>query len=320
MRFTPEDTVATDAGRPLISVVMPAWKRPEKVQRAVQSVMQQEFSHWELIIVDDASPEPMEAPLREAGVLDDPRVRLLRHSINGGGSAARNTGIQHATAPWVALLDADDLWLPGKLTSDADFARLHEGERCFGFGQFWVDTGTARRTSVPAQREQVEQLDEFMFVDRGAMQTSSLLVPTWLARECPFDPTLRRLQDWDFVLRLWRSGAIPIPIACRQTIYDAPDDAARISSNLDPEFLLRWLHQRRDWFTPRARAGYLANKVAPELVQTGQRARAASLLARGAAAGVVAPRSLAIELLRLCVPASAFRGAVQLKHRIRRRG
>lgn len=97
---------------PLISVVIPTYNRREKVVRAVRSALAQEGVSVEVIIVDDGSTDgTFDALNREFG----DRVMVLRQ-VNAGVSAARNRGIDAASAEWVAFLDSDDEWLPEKLS------------------------------------------------------------------------------------------------------------------------------------------------------------------------------------------------------------
>jgi glycosyltransferase involved in cell wall biosynthesis len=98
---------------PQFSVVVPTYGRPAFLAEALGSVLAQTFADFECIVVDDASPEPPELP-------GDPRVRLVRREENGGPPAARNTGIRAATGHYVAFLDDDDVWLPGRLAAAAE--------------------------------------------------------------------------------------------------------------------------------------------------------------------------------------------------------
>ena len=103
------------------SVVVPLHDKEPYVARAVESVLAQTHSGFELIVVDDASTDRGPEIVRS---FDDPRVRLLRRDVPGpGGYAARNLGIREARNEWIAFLDADDLWKPDFL---AENVRLHE--------------------------------------------------------------------------------------------------------------------------------------------------------------------------------------------------
>jgi hypothetical protein len=174
---------------PAFSVVIPAWKRAELTQRAVQSVLQQTFTDFEVIVVDDASPEPIEPQLHLPA---DSRVRVIRRAANGGGSAARNTGFDAARAPVVCLLDSDDLWLPGKLQAEYDWLQRHErGDHWMLFSRFWVDTVNGRTLAREAGWTPGMELAAFLFADRGPMQTSSLTI---VNMPTPGAPDTRKLS------------------------------------------------------------------------------------------------------------------------------
>lgn len=302
---------------PAFSVVIPAWRRAELTRRAVLSVLQQTFPDFEVIVVDDASPEPIEPQLNLPA---DGRVRVIRREQNGGGSAARNTGFDAARAPVVCLLDSDDLWLPGKLQAEHDWIQSADrGHEWMLFSRFWVDTVNGRTLAREAGWTPGMELAAFLFADRGPMQTSSLTLPTVLARRIRFDERLPRLQDWDFVLRVAAAGTRIEYLPVETAVYDAPDSDERISSKLDPDFLRRWIEARKGWMSPRAYWGFMANKVAPELVQTGRRQQAIPLFMQGVKHRVLSPRYAAIELLRLGVPESVFTGLLRLRRRLRER-
>jgi glycosyltransferase involved in cell wall biosynthesis len=100
------------AGAPLpVSVVIPAYRRPDMVERAVRSVLRQSRPADEVIVVDDASGDDTGARAEALG------ARLITHEQNLGEGAARNTGIEAARHDWVALLDCDDEWLPEHLAT-----------------------------------------------------------------------------------------------------------------------------------------------------------------------------------------------------------
>lgn len=93
---------------PLFSVVVPTHQRPDRLAVAVASILAQRIDDLEVIVVDDASPEPP-APF------DDPRVRIVVRPVNGGPGAARNTGAAAARGRYLAFLDDDDRWTPDRL-------------------------------------------------------------------------------------------------------------------------------------------------------------------------------------------------------------
>ena len=91
---------------PVVTVIMPTYGNRGYLAESVRSVLDQSFSDFELLIVDDCSREPIEVGS------DDPRIRVLRHVRNQGPAAARNTALAHARGHYVAFLDDDDLYPP----------------------------------------------------------------------------------------------------------------------------------------------------------------------------------------------------------------
>src|SRR3712207_6134618 len=107
---------------PAVSVILPVYNRASTLAQCVTTVQAQTFSDWELVAVDDASQDESCAVIER---FNDSRIRLVRHERNQGPSAARNTGIKAARGKYIALLDSDDEWLPGKLA--AQVALLESG-------------------------------------------------------------------------------------------------------------------------------------------------------------------------------------------------
>lgn len=94
------------------SVVVPLYNKEQTVRRALDSVLNQSFEAFELIVIDDGSTDNSALQLSD---IDDTRLRIIS-TKNGGVSRARNRGIEEARAEWIAFLDADDEWLPDFLS------------------------------------------------------------------------------------------------------------------------------------------------------------------------------------------------------------
>ena len=104
-----------------VSVVIPAFNAEATIERAIASVCRQTEKRLEIIVVDDASSDRTPAIVAETAK-SDPRIRLLRQPANAGPAAARNRGIAAAKGEWIALLDADDSYLPERLAKLLDLA------------------------------------------------------------------------------------------------------------------------------------------------------------------------------------------------------
>jgi glycosyltransferase involved in cell wall biosynthesis len=98
---------------PTVSVILPCYNGEQFIHEAIASVLNQTFKDLEIIVVDDGSTDDSVKIIET--FLGDKRVRLLRHSVNRGIPATRNTGIKDSSGSFISFLDQDDLWLPGKL-------------------------------------------------------------------------------------------------------------------------------------------------------------------------------------------------------------
>jgi glycosyltransferase involved in cell wall biosynthesis len=191
---------------PRVSVVVPTHHRPDLVGRAVDSVLSQTVDDLEVIVVDDGPSEPTAAVVRGYA---DPRVRLVQHERNRGVAAARNSGIAAATAPLVAFLDDDDLWLPTKL--ERQLAVVDDGADVV-HSLVQVANREGEVYEAPTQRGYRLFRD---VASRGypyhlLLRRSCYFLNTFLVRrECVeaiggFDQELTGVEDLDFVHRLWR--------------------------------------------------------------------------------------------------------------------
>jgi glycosyltransferase involved in cell wall biosynthesis len=115
---------------PLVSIVMPAYNSAAFIEGAINSVRNQTYSNWELLIIDDASTDLTIQKVEDI-IQSDPRIILFKNSRNLGPGESRNTGIAEAGGEFIAFLDSDDLWLPGKLEIQLKFLKEHNLAMCF---------------------------------------------------------------------------------------------------------------------------------------------------------------------------------------------
>jgi glycosyltransferase involved in cell wall biosynthesis len=124
------------AKKPLVSVIIPTYNRDWIVTEAIESVQAQDFSDYELIVVDDGSDD--RTPEILAAYED--RITVIRQA-NRGVSAARNRGIAAAAGRLIAFLDSDDLWLPQKLTAQVNFFAQNPDAVICQTEERWVRNG-----------------------------------------------------------------------------------------------------------------------------------------------------------------------------------
>lgn len=183
-----------------VSVIIPAYNAAGSIRAAVESVLAQTFSDYEIIIVNDASPDDLAGAL--AGIAD-PRLKLINHEFNQGAAAARNTGVLNAQGVYAAFLDADDIWYPEKLARQYAFmtgAMAGKGVRasCTSFAMR-RSNGRVTNRLLSSAKDSRENLFDGCFISPG----TTLMAERRLFSEDEtglFPLDLRRLEDWDWLL------------------------------------------------------------------------------------------------------------------------
>ena len=185
---------------PTVSAIIPAYNQGHYLGKAIQSVLNQTFADFEIIVVDDGSTDNTRTVVHN---FTDPRVRYV-HQQNAGLSAARNTGIRHATGAFLTYLDSDDLFLPEKL---AILLAKFDAEPELGFcaGQAILIDENDRRIGEIFDKRLPE--DSAQLLLGNPLHVGSVMVRReWQERVGFFDETLRSYEDWDMWLRLAIAG------------------------------------------------------------------------------------------------------------------
>jgi glycosyltransferase involved in cell wall biosynthesis len=185
-----------------VSTIIPTRNRPQLLREALQSVVEQELPEMEVIVVDDASETPDVNAAVVRSFEDRLDIRCIRLPHRGGTGRARNAGIQAARGEYIAQLDDDDLWHPGKLHKQLD--RFQRNPRCLpnlGVVYVWhqwvdVETGHTR-----VRRARLESLDDLWTWSYNIPQT------VLIRRDCfeatgPFDEQMPTKQDFDLLARM----------------------------------------------------------------------------------------------------------------------
>lgn len=173
-------------------MIVPAYNPGPLLERAVRSVLSQDFTDLECIVVDDGS----DGPLDHIVEIDPSRVRYHRQT-NMGVSAARNVGVALTDSRFVAFLDQDDEWLPGKLTAQREL-HLRIPQASFCHTRFYWNSGQG---DVASPRQDVDF--EASLAARIHVCLSSVLVERIKHDTVGgHNPVLAQHQDWDYLLRL----------------------------------------------------------------------------------------------------------------------
>ncbi|WP_246124775.1 glycosyltransferase family 2 protein [Algibacter pacificus] len=115
---------------PLVSVIIPMFNSEAYILDAINSVINQTYKNWELILVDDCSSDNTWHIINPFLKLH-PNIKLLKNSDNYGAAVSRNNGIQVSKGDYIAFLDSDDLWKPNKLEKQISFMQNQECDVCF---------------------------------------------------------------------------------------------------------------------------------------------------------------------------------------------
>jgi len=189
---------------PEVSVIISTFNRAQKVERAITSVLNQGSKDFEIIVVDDGSTDNTGQAL--AKYMSS--IRYIRHPVNRGVSAARNTGINSSVAPWIAFLDSDDYWLDEKLYAQMEFIDRTPGIVACQTQEIWIRRGVRVN---PKERHRKPSGNIFrQSLKLCVVSPSAVILKRSLFEEVGlFDETLPAVEDYDLWLR----------ISCRYPIY-----------------------------------------------------------------------------------------------------
>ncbi|UCF72205.1 MAG: glycosyltransferase family 2 protein [Deltaproteobacteria bacterium] len=187
-----------------VSVIIPTFNRAEKAERAVASVLKQDFKDFEIVLVDDSSTDDTMQTLTRYRC----SIKYIRLPVNRGVSAARNTGINSSAAPWIAFLDSDDYWLSQKLYAQMEFIDRNPETVACHTEEIWIRRGTRvnpkRKHRKPSGNIFQQSLRLCLVSPSSVILKRSLFEEVGL-----FDETLPAAEDYDLWLR----------ISCRYPIY-----------------------------------------------------------------------------------------------------
>ena len=205
---------------PLLSVVIPTWNRAHLVCDAVNSALAQRAGEVEVIVVDDASTD---ATVKRLEAEFGPRIRLLLLEQRRGSGGARNAGARIARGEFVAFLDSDDVWLPGKLAAELEvFAQFSEAEVVVSDSRnFFEDEpdGSSRFAQnglLEATNGEVRRARDCAWLWTNSMNTVHTCSITVRRKallklgEGLFAEDLVCCEDWEFQMRLYHSCCVVV--------------------------------------------------------------------------------------------------------------
>jgi teichuronic acid biosynthesis glycosyltransferase TuaG len=149
-----------------VSIIMPSYNSSRFIRKSIETVLNQTYKNWELLITDDNSSDETCAIIEEY-VLKDNRIKLFRLVENVGGALARSNSIDHATGRFIAFCDSDDLWVPDKLEKQIKF--MAENNCAFAFAPYYVIDEEDRKLGLSTTRKKVNYHDILRTCDIGCL-------------------------------------------------------------------------------------------------------------------------------------------------------
>ena len=245
-----------DDEAPLVSVIMPACNRETVIADAIESVLRQSYTRFELIVVDDGSTDG--TALVASRCADDPRVRIESSQARRGVSAARNRGLALAGGELIAYLDSDNTWLPDYLAAMAGaFLQMPEIDAAYS-GQYIYHPGQPQPVAVRFGSYNKSLLSNNNYIDLNCfMHRRSALERAGGG----FCETLKRLVDWDLILRISRScRMVSVPVLQSNYFQDRVGNTISSTESLEPS--LELVAGRMNDFCPAAVSSPLDRHVA----------------------------------------------------------
>ena len=272
--------------QPLVSVIMPAYNAEKFIGESIQSVVDQTYANWELLVVDDGSTDKT-ADIVRAFAEQDSRVKYLSQH-NGGPGKARNTAIATSNGTLIAFLDADDLWLPEKLERQLQALDATNADVIYSNGLIIYEPGAIPgRTDfsiVAGTTEGRKMLDILLLQNRIPVQ--SVMVRKEASRDAgPFDESMQfyGCEDYELWLKLAIHGAVFHGMTEKLIKYRRHPTAIthRNSGWLKPALRVVSYHINSgtlDEKTKRNRLRWLYREVIAALVEEGELAEAKEFL------------------------------------------
>lgn len=267
--FTPPEfsTPGFSSG-PQVSVVIPTCDRPVLLQRAIASALAQTLSAIEVIVVINGADQGTEAAIADCGAdwVSDPRLRVMRIA-EAGASHARNAGVQAAIAPWVALLDDDDSWMPTKLAQQLAVAEASVVQWPIVATQLIARTPKGDFLRPRRLPHPEEAMSDYLLTRRswfqgeGLIQTSVIFTKRELLLTVPFQQ-IPKHQDWDWFLRVVEQPGVQIEfVPAALSVWYLEEARQSVSAQVNWRNSRDWIRRNRDRVTRSAYASFLLVEV-----------------------------------------------------------
>ncbi len=202
------------------SIVLPVFNRENSIIRAIQSILDQEFNNWELIVVNDASTDGTKEILDK---IDNPQIRVIHNEVNLERCVSRNIGIEHAKGEFICFLDSDDYHLPFHLSRIYDLIKSRSFEKAFYFSNAYNENESGERSDRFCPN--FDANEPYHYFLNFTVNPQRWAVHKSIFEQLQFDPRVIICEDMDTSMRIVASGFPVYQLQERTTVYVAALDS-----------------------------------------------------------------------------------------------
>jgi glycosyltransferase involved in cell wall biosynthesis len=213
--------------QPLVTVLIPAYNAEKTIRRAIDSAFTQDYPATEILVVDDGSTD---ATSEIVGTYEDPRIRLLRLPTNRGEGGVLNEGIAIAKGQYIAFLDADDEWLPGKLSRQIVVLESNQRATMATCGCRFVDLAgnLVEEFGMQPPGFAKDQIWRALLVGACIAKPCVIVRSSALRRVGLFDTKIRIAADQDMWIRLAIAGEVEFVNEYLTIAHDTPSSLTKV--------------------------------------------------------------------------------------------
>ncbi len=202
----------------LVSIITPSYNSSKYIAETIESVLNQTYTNWEMIITDDCSTDNT-CEIVEIYIKNDSRIKLLHLNENSGAGIARNNSIKVAKGKYIAFLDSDDLWLPYKLERQLDFMNKKD------IGVSYTSSLTCRENGeIFAFNPAYKSVTYKQICNCDKAGTTELIYDVSKYGKI-FMPSIKRRQDWAFKILLLKKSQVAYGMFETLSIYRIRTDS-----------------------------------------------------------------------------------------------
>lgn len=190
----------------LVSIITPTYNSEHFISATIQSVQNQTYSHWELIIIDDCSTDTT-AEIINTAIKSDARIKLYPLTKNEGTGVARNYGVHKAKGTYISFLDSDDLWIPNKLERQLDF--MNQNKLLFTFSFYECLDEKGNKLNIRKEAPNLTTYKKLFFCNY--IGNSTAIYNAKMLGKIPINQ-IRKRQDWMLWLTIVKKIKVARPV------------------------------------------------------------------------------------------------------------